>query len=360
MLLVAAFATANAQLPAVSVTGSDGTWQIEPRSGKVDEHLGRRAIFVRGQSPPAFAAGVDFSDGAIEFDMASLPEGHFVGLVFRYADQFNHENIYFRLHRSGQFEAVQYAPRINGSGGTWQLYPEFMASALLPRNSWVHVRAEIRGSRLELFVGDSAKPLLVVPRLRGIPQRGRVGIWGRVNDKPEEWSAAITNVRIRPRASSPLAGVDSSALPPGTLTAWQIAGPYEAPDNSVALALPRDADWSPIQLEEHGLLNISRRLRKPPGGRHIVFLRNTVKSVPNESAALEIGYSDDIAVWLNGVLLYRGSNALGSRYPGFLGLVAPVENVELPLRAGDNELVVAVGERIAGWGFRGRVVRRNH
>jgi hypothetical protein len=75
--------------------------------------------------------------------------------------------------------------------------------------------------------------------------------------------------------------------------------------------------------------------------------------------ALELGYSDDVVVWLNGALLFRGINGFNSRYPGFLGLVVPAaEHLGLPLRAGDNSLVIAVGGRTFGWGLKARVVRR--
>jgi hypothetical protein len=221
---------ADAQVSNVSVPGFDGRWEIDERSAKVGTHLGRPAILVRGNAPPVLAADVDFADGTIEFDLSAMPGGHFVGFVFRYADGANHENVYFRLHKSGEFEAVQYAPRVNGSGGTWQLYPQFFGAATLPVDGWVRVRADIRGSAMHLFVGGS-------------------------------------------------------------------------------------------------------RL-----------------------AALEVGYSDDIVVWLNGTPLFEGRNSLGSRYPGFLGVTSMVERVYLPLRAGANELTVALSDRIGGWGLMARVI----
>jgi hypothetical protein len=355
--LIALPAVAGAQLSAVSVPGSDVAFDIDSRTAKVGDHLGRKALFVRGQSPAALVSDVDFVDGTIEFDLSAMPGGNFFGLVFRYDDPFYHENVYFRLHRSGSFEAVQYAPRVNSSAGSWQLYPEFMARAILPVGSWVHVRAEIAGQGMTLFVGDSTRPLLIVSRLRGATPRGRVGFWGRVNDRPDAWTAAVSNVRVRPRPPSPSAQVDTTGLPEGTLTGWQIAGPYEAPDSTLVLAMPEPAAWSPIGLEEGGLLNITKRLRKPRGGRHVAFLRNTIRADRAEIAALEIGYSDDAMVWLNGSLVFRGWNAFNSRYPGFLGLVVPpVEELFLALRPGDNSLVIAVGERAFGWGLKTRLI----
>jgi hypothetical protein len=67
---------------------------------------------------------------------------------------------------------------------------------------------------------------------------------------------------------------------------------------------------------------------------------------------LSIGYSDDVSVFLNGRILYRGRSAQGFRDPGFLGIVNPENDVVyLPLKKGSNELVLAVGELGGGWGF---------
>jgi hypothetical protein len=356
--LVALSAHMGAQTVTASLPGSEVTFDIDPTSAKIDDHLGRKALFLRGQSPPALVSGVDFVDGTIEFDLSAMPGGNFVGLVFRYADAFYHENVYFRLHRSGSFEAVQYAPRVNSTAGSWQLYPEFMAQAVLPVGSWVHVRAEIGGQGMTLFVGDSTKPLVTVRRLRGLTGGGRVGFWGRVNNRPEEWTAAVSNVRVRPRAPTPSVAVDTTVLPEGTLTGWQIAGPYDAPDSTIASPIPESTEWSPIALEEGGLLNITKRLRKPRSGRHVAFLRNTIRAQRDEIVAVEIGYSDDATVWLNGTPIFRGFNGFNARYPGFLGLmVSPAEQLFLPLRRGENSLVIAVSERAFGWGLKTRVIR---
>jgi hypothetical protein len=358
-VLIALPALAGAQTVTASLPGSDVAFDIDSRSAKIDDHLGRKALFLRGQSPPALVAGMELIDGTIEFDLSAMPGGNFFGLVFRYDDPFHHENVYFRLHRSGSFEAVQYAPRVNSTAGSWQLYPEFMAAATLPVGSWVHVRAEISGQGLTLFVGDSTKPLLTVPRLRGVTRGERVGFWGRVNNRPDEWTAAVSNVRVRARAASSPAAVDTTALPEGTLTGWQIAGPYEAPDSTTTPPMPGPAEWSPITLEEGGLLNITRRLRKPRGGRHAAFLRNTIRAQREEVVALEIGYSDDATVWLNGTPIFRGLNGFNSRYPGFLGLLmSSTEQLFLPLRPGDNSLVIAVSERAFGWGLKTRMIRQ--
>jgi hypothetical protein len=67
---------------------------------------------------------------------------------------------------------------------------------------------------------------------------------------------------------------------------------------------------------------------------------------------LSIGYSDEVSVFLNGKILYRGRAAQGFREPGFLGIISPEDDaVYLPLKKGSNELMLAVSEIGGGWGF---------
>lgn len=67
---------------------------------------------------------------------------------------------------------------------------------------------------------------------------------------------------------------------------------------------------------------------------------------------LEIGYSDEISVFLNGRILFRGRSAQNFRDPAFLGIVNPEnDTVYLPLRKGRNELLLVLGELGGGWGF---------
>ena len=72
---------------------------------------------------------------------------------------------------------------------------------------------------------------------------------------------------------------------------------------------------------------------------------------------LYIGYSDDVSVFLNGQILFRGRSAQNFRDPGFLGIVNPENDaVYLPLQKGRNELMLALSELGGGWGFICRLV----
>jgi hypothetical protein len=101
--------------------------------------------------------------------------------------------------------------------------------------------------------------------------------------------------------------------------------------------------------------DFSKRLEPQPGMK-LVYARTTIESDREQVKKLLIGYSDDVSVFLNGHILYRGRSAQGFRDPGFLGIVNPENDiVYLPLKRGSNELILAVSELGGGWGFVCRV-----
>jgi len=97
--------------------------------------------------------------------------------------------------------------------------------------------------------------------------------------------------------------------------------------------------------------DFSKRLEPQPGMK-VVYARTNVDSDRDQVKKLSIGYSDDVSVFVNGRILYRGRSAQSFRDPGFLGIVNPENDaVYLPLKKGSNELMLAVSELGGGWGF---------
>ncbi len=162
-------------LSGAEVAGSRGRWSISQAErltdAKLAPYLGREALWLRNNTHVA-AVGADFTDGTIELDFAPMPDGRFFAVDFRYQNFSAHENVYFRPFKSGNFDALQYAPRIKSS--TWQLYPEFSAAAEYPQGEWTHIRLEVSGSMLEVFAGEVKEPTLVVPRMRGEVDSGGI------------------------------------------------------------------------------------------------------------------------------------------------------------------------------------------
>ncbi len=84
----------------------------------------------------------------------------------------------------------------------------------------------------------------------------------------------------------------------------------------------------------------------------MLYAKTNIDSDRDQVKKLAIGYSDDVSVFLNGKILYRGRSAQAFRDPRFLGIVNPENDaVYLPLKKGKNELMLAVSELGGGWGL---------
>jgi hypothetical protein len=212
---------------------------------------------------------------------------------------------------------------------------------------------------MRVYLNNQPQPGLVVPRLRATTQKGTVAFWARVNNQPAEWAAAISNVSIRPATPATVTSSIRPDPPAGTLTSWEIADPIQAEKGAVR-SLPQLVGWRAGEVEESGLVNLNRVRRNSATGRWTAFARTTVKATQAQTALLELGYSDEVTVFLNGEAVYSGVNGFESRHPEYMGFVQTgFENVFLKLRPGDNQLVLAVtDDQRFGWGFIARMIMK--
>jgi hypothetical protein len=165
-------------------------------------------------------------------------------------------------------------------------------------------------------------------------------------------------------------------MPPGTLTKWSISPAYDAlqrdlehplaPSESLAI------QWQDVEAESPGMVvlyryrdaphlrvtfatDFSKRLDPQPGTK-VLYARTTIDSDRDQVKKLYLGYSDEVSLFLNGKILFRGRSAQNFRDPGFLGIMDPEDDaVYLPLKRGSNDLTLAVSELGGGWGFIARL-----
>jgi hypothetical protein len=100
---------------------------------------------------------------------------------------------------------------------------------------------------------------------------------------------------------------------------------------------------------------------QPQPGMKLIYARTSVESDRDQVKALDLGYSDDVTVFLNGKILWRGRSAQRFRDPGFLGIMdVEDDTVYLPLRKGANDVVLALSDLGGGWGFIARLRDPRH
>ena len=349
---------------AQSVPPDSSRWQLEGQA-KVVDYQNRKSLFLDGGA--ATLKDLKMRDGVIDVDVATPATRGFFGVQFRISDDdANAEWVYLRQHKSGLPDAIQYTPVLN-TGLNWQIYngPGFTAAVDIPKDVWFHMRVEVAGAQAKLYVKDMDKPALIMNDLKSGVQQGRIalavltGATYFSNFEVHE-TQAVTWERHNP------------VMPPDTLTKWSISPAYDALARNLERPLTKaeinTIQWQDVEAEPPGFVvlyryreaphlrvsfanDFSKRLEPQPGMK-LVYAKTTIDSDRDQVKKLYIGYSDDVSVFLNGRILYRGRSAQYFRDPGFLGIVNPENDaVYLPLKKGQNELLLAVSEIGGGWGF---------
>ena len=356
--------TQPAPSPTLSVPVDSPRWELQGRAKPV-EFFGRKCLMLDGGA--AILTGFEMRDAVIDFDVATSASRGFFGVQFRIADDgANAEWIYLRQHKSGYPDAIQYTPVLN-TGLNWQLYsgPGFTGAVDIPRDAWFHLRVEVAGARALLFVRDMDKPVLVMSDLKSGLRKGLVALASLTG------ATCYSNFEIRPTPDAQW----ERRLPPmpeGALTKWQLSPSLDALarnlERPLTRAETRSMHWDDVRAEAPGIVAINRYRQSPhprvsfandwskrldpQPGMKVVYARTGIDSARSQVRKLSIGYSDDVSVFLNGKILYRGRSAQNFRDPSFLGIVdAENDAVYLPLKKGRNELVLAVSELGGGWGF---------
>jgi hypothetical protein len=340
----------------IDVPFDSSHWTFDAPHAAFVEHLGRASVRLGGGS--ALLKNVQFQDGTIEVDVSGKTSG-FAFLVFRAAAANDGEDVYLRMGLSGTADAVQYMPMYGGLGA-WKLYhgPGYTASAVFDAHGWTHLRVDVEGRRATVFVGDAAVPTLKVPELEGARTIGAIGVFEGTPGGSSD-SVLFSNFRYTPRApvAVPVAAAPSTSA--GVIRHWALSAALPVDRSTTIDSLPSvvrtdRAGWLPVEAEPNGVLNFAR-YRRMAGPRTLVVARTVIHADRAGMRRLTFGYSDDVTVFLNGRPLYTGRNGYQARYPSSLGLMTPDDAVYLPLRAGDNELLLAVAEVFGGWGIMARL-----
>ena len=338
-------------------------WTYSPAAAsRVTDHLGRRALVIG--SGRAARPDIRFTDGTVEFDLAVTGGRAFAYLQLRMTSDTAYEEVYFRPHKNGLPDAVQYSPVHQGISA-WQFHhgPGGTAPAEFERGGWTHVRVEVRGSSLAVFVGNVSAPQLVVPRLARAPAEGYLALRNflPVGVDPARHATGFANLVVKPGVVS----WDFSKLAPGppvapgTILRWEVT-PTFVPDSGPVRVLPAreiGGDWRSVPADARGLVSFAEHLSIPDGIRRWATLARLRLASPGEQTVrFALGFSDEVTVFLNGRPIMSGDQRYSfdnPRQEGVIGFHQAM--VYLPLRPGENELILAISDGFGGWGVMGRL-----
>jgi hypothetical protein len=348
----------------LSLSGDSPRWDLQGQA-KVAEYQGRKCLLIDGGA--AIVKDFEMRDAVIDVDVATPAIRGFFGFDVRIdGDGANYEEIYLRQHKSGLPDAMQYTPVLH-TGRNWQIYngPGFTAAVDIPKGEWFHMRLEVTGAQAKLYVKDMDKPALVMDDLKSGVQKGALALFTLTGE------TYFSNFEVRTTPDAPWQRHLPTMLP-NILTKWSISPSYDGLERNLERPLTRSESdaiqWQDVVAEAPGFVvlyryreaphprvtfqrDFSTRLQPQPGMK-VLYARTTIESDREQVKKLEIGYSDDVSVFLNGKILYRGRSAQSFRDPGFLGIINPENDaVYLPLKKGRNELMLALSELGGGWGF---------
>jgi DNA-binding beta-propeller fold protein YncE len=316
------------------------------RGSTVVTHLEQKSL--RGS---AFLKGVEFQNGVIDVDMTFDGTRAFGGIVFRMKMTGDYEQFYIRPHKSRFPDALQYTPVTKGLS-SWQLFSGdgFTAAAEIPWNQWIHVKLEVSGTQARVYLDHAEKPALVVHDLKHGLTKGTVGLIA-----PNTGQIHFANFRFKEDNDLVFDPPPETSSPAGMITDWEISQSFKIAQINRELApdkqdLP-EIKWKKVESDPMGLVDIARSIMKVGQSPDCVLARTIIHSEIPQLKKLTFGYSDEVSIFLNGEILFRGDSAFQKRDPLFQGIVGLNDSVFLPLKKGSNELLLIVTETFGGWGF---------
>lgn len=359
--LVCSLAVA-AESEAIRLDFQDPNWAFDGEGTTVEELDGQVAL--RLMSGKATYRGLEFLDGTIEFDLYVTELRSFAYIYFRVLNDKEHEEFYFRPHKSLLPDAVQYAPVYKGSA-QWQLYHDARstAAARFPPGEWISVKVSVQGSRAAVFVGDVEEPQLVVPKLAREPVAGSVALrsFMTFGTPSDTYVANFANVVVRPGVLDfEFPEMEAVAVQPGRIEEWMVSAAFAPADGDI-LELPAELlagdSWAPVPANAEGLVELERFVDRPEGARRASVLARVTLTAPEATTQrIDLGFSDEVSVFLNGRLLVVDDESYSFNLPRRQGLWGADQlSVFLPLEEGANELVVVVTDRFGGWALSGRL-----
>jgi hypothetical protein len=365
MLMSALFACGQKKNKSDIAVPMDASHWIVPANGQVEflTYKNTPALRIQPNATPGMPAvqavikDVDFTDGTIEFDAEPVDANRYPFLMIKFRQESAKESECFYLRVGGgdgqrRIDAVQYAPYVGGVN-LWDLFHYYQGAAPINKTDWNHVRLVVSGLQLKAYVNNNEWPVLEIPRLEGNSKHGSIAFEGYVT---------FANVVVRPGVTDNLpaiAGADLTNHDPNYIRNWKITEPRELKEGlepSAEILPNNETKWSDITAERRGLINVTRAYGMSETRRY-VWLKTNIKSEKDQRVNVQLGFSDEVWVAVNGRLQYVDKNLYSMpvrKTPdGRIG----IENGSFPiaLKTGDNEILVCLANNFFGWGLIARL-----
>lgn len=329
-------------------------WTFNPDKVQFVQEKGVPVMKILPGAGKVTAKDLDFSNGTIEFDYQPV-HPVFAFFYFRFKDATESECFYFRTGHAGNptaGDAVQYMPIIKGTS-LWDMLGHYQTNATFTRDDWNHVKLVVNGAQMRVYVNSPDRPTLEVERLEGNTTSGGLVFDGEAN---------VANLVVKPgevEGLSPAPGIDPTAYDPRYIRSWGVSQPVATPakvDFSFDFLPTPETAWEVLETERRGLVNLTRKFGKSDT-RRFAWLKVKIASATDQKKKVDLGFSDEVWVFINGKMAYADKNLYGQPTMKEPHGRCSVENTSfvLPLKKGDNELLIGVANDFYGWGLIARL-----
>ena len=343
----------NSKAQTIKAEFTPENWEINARKQEFVSYKGKQSLHLTFGK--ARLKNSTFKNGIIDYDVAIANQRNFAGIHFRINGN-NYEEFYLRPHQSGNPDATQYTPVINGNSG-WQLYQGKGHAGAYHFNfeEWIHIRLIINEGKADVFINDMSQPFLHIPDLKLSPKAGQIGIGNFLG------SAYYANLTYQKMDNPPLVS-KIAALPPlekEVIHKWQVSTAFADTllneINSLSdFPQKKNLNWQTLPSEYTGTINLAR-VSPVSKATNMVLVKAIIHSDKKQLKRLDFGYSDGAKVFVNQAIIYQGHNRFQSRDYRYLGSIGYYDSVYLPLKKGKNELIFAVSENMGGWGLKAKL-----
>lgn len=339
-------------------------WEYDSSNVELITHRGVKAIKGTSFGSQIFLKDYKFTNGTIEFDLEFAGNG-FPGINFRMSeDQKEGENFYIRAFGPVtplQRTTLQYAPLYDGMS-MWDLSDDYQSGAQINQQGWNHIKLVVSGKQMNVYVNDNNTPALQIPELEGRTSSGGISLGGNV---------VFANFVLQPNVNDGLpseSGYSRVVFDPFYLRNWMVSSALDFPfGKDLLFPLPsmygtlNESDlpdsttqWRSISTDHRGMVNLSRLFGAVENDqRRLAWLSCKIQSEEAVNKILQLGFSDEIWVFVNGQILLVDKNYYGTpgqKYPRGRCTLKNA-SLKIPLQAGENELLIALANYFYGWGI---------
>jgi len=324
-------------------------WQIDKGTSSFETFDNRQTLLLNGK---ATLKNLVLSNGIIEVDVYANSKRSFAGIIFR-KKQNTMEEVYMRLHKSNQPDAVQYSPTYNKEL-TWQLYKEYQANVNFKNKGWNTLKIEVFNNNATIFVNN--EKVLVVDQLKTTHNEGAIGLFALFNNRFSNFRVTKKNTRQK------IKDKDQKDINSNIISKWSITKAFPFERQKIRFNYFSKQNYKTVLTEKSGLLPFSKYIEKPQSGN---FEQNAeayavayldIESNLSKKMLFSFDYSDKIIIYLNGEAIYEGNNAFRSKGDQFQGHIDINANkLYLDLKKGTNTLHCVVIDKANGWGVIGKL-----